>query len=155
VIDLFHSLFSQRVRDGETRGIEEYLAIAWPHLDWSAVVQRWEDVFGTDHVEKIAFEELQGPDLPAAFARRVFPDATGFETLKVSPFSNRRLAPRLLEIIRRIYETDLSEEFKRTLTDEVVNVGNLEEEFLTRRYSLTESQIESLRLHCVSPRPTP
>lgn len=94
VVDFANSVYGQRVRDGATQTMAEYLGLIWDSLDWQALADRWAAVFGAQDMILMRFEDLDRNALADSFLAHLLgrtpQDADG-----LGPLPNPRINPSL------------------------------------------------------------
>lgn len=123
VHDLVNSLYAQRIRDGYAGTMDEYLLLAWPHLNWSALVERWRSVFGTDDVLIVNYEELRPERFVADFVDTLGGwRSSALDGEATNHPSNTRLPPDFIDVIMRINRHGLRPDIRHDIVNSLVDV---------------------------------
>ena len=72
-VDFAHSLYMQRLRDGYSGTMSDYLELLGPHLDWRKLIGRWSAVFGDNCVIPLVYDDHTRRNLLAYFMASLFP----------------------------------------------------------------------------------
>ena len=72
-VDFAHSLYMQRLRDGYSGTMSDYLELLGPHLDWRKLIDSWSAVFGDNCVIPLVYDDHTRRNLLAYFMASLFP----------------------------------------------------------------------------------
>lgn len=72
VVDFVNSSYSQRVRDGFNGSVIDYIKLAWPHLNWMSLTDRWARAFGNENVIPMSYAYLRDRNYLWDFCRIAF-----------------------------------------------------------------------------------
>jgi len=148
IVELLNSLYSQRVRDGYVGTADEYVSLAWPHLDWGGLVQRWIDVFSRENVIVIKYHELSESTFVLDFLTRLKTPIADRESLRPPKFDNRRLPNGVVQALLEVNRSQASQDRKQALVWAIVTLCR-DVPFIKGTAQFLSPEVEQrLRQHC-------
>lgn len=150
VVNFVNSVYSQRVRDGYAGEIGEYVTHIWDSLNWTALVQRWAQVFGQENMVLLRFENLDRASLVDDFTRQVFGQSSDTPLFPVSQV-NMSLPHNMIVFLRELNATDIPEEDKIRFRHQIHHFLGSHQAELKRADFLSEDAKTMLQRHCVWP----
>jgi len=158
VADFVNSVYSQRVRDGFSGSIADYIKDIQGFIDWTSFAASWAKVFGADAMILLKFEDLDRKAMVDDFARKVFGIDVSEETpLFPSPQVNSSLPHAAVTLLREVNASDMPIERKDELRNHLHAFFNANPSNMSRADFLSAGHKERLRRSCHWPvlMPTP